>query len=146
VKEVHVDFEWKKMSKSKDFIKVYIKSEKVPSRAVFLEYYSPSIIGFVKSSRSSIQFEDRLDEVQKLMLEEAERFAQSASIPMKVVDLSKLNFVSRLVRRILKFPKSPTVILPGTLFFRILGNQSNPKHSDERSYIHGLLEGQVIQR
>ena len=122
------------MSKSKDFIKVYIKSRKVPSRAVLLEYYSPSIVGFVKSSRSSIQFEDRLDEIQKLVLEHAERFAHSSGIPMKVVDLSKLNFVSRLIRRILKFPKSLAVVLPGTVFSGILVNQySNPKRSGESS-------------
>jgi hypothetical protein len=133
------------MNESGDFIKVYVKSKKVPSRAVFLEYYSPSIIVFVKSSRSSVQFEDRLDEVQKSMLEDAEGFAHSTGIPIKVVDLSKLNVVSRLIRRILNFPKSPTIVLQGAIFSRIFGNQSsNPKHSDESSISGRLLEEEVI--
>ena len=128
------------MNESGDFIKVYVKSKKVPSRAVLLEYYYPSIIGFVKSSRRSIEFEYRLDEVQQLMLEEAERFVHSTGIPIKVVDFSKLNFVFRLVRRILNFPKSPTVVLPGAVFSGILGI----KYFDERSFPLPQLEEHAI--
>ena len=79
------------------------------------------------------------------MLEDAEGFAHSTSIPIKVVDLSKLNLVSRLVRRILNFPKSPTIVLQGTIFSRIFGNQfSTHAHSDESSISGRLLEEQVI--
>jgi hypothetical protein len=128
------------MKDSGEFINVYVKSRKVPSRAVLLEYYSPSIIGIVKSSRRSIEFEYWLDEAQQLMLEEAERVAQSTGIPIKVVDLSKLNFVFRLVRQILKFPKSPTIVLPGMVFSGILGI----KQLDERNYPARWLEEQII--
>jgi hypothetical protein len=133
------------MSESFGFIKVYIKSMKVPTRAVFLEYYSPSMVGFAKSTRSTIQFEDRLDEVQKLMLEDAERLAISTGVLIQIIDLSKQNFISRLVRR-LKFPRSPTVVLQGKLFSGILGNHFiGFKHLDETSNTVKLLEEQVIR-
>jgi hypothetical protein len=85
----------------------------VPSRTVVLESYSPSIVGLAKSFRSTLQFEDRLDEVQKSMLEDAESLAFSFGVPIQIIDLSKLNTVSRALRRILGFPRFPTVILPG---------------------------------
>jgi len=141
---VYVGFQWKKLSKFGDFIIVYIKTKKVPSRTVFVDYYPPSIVGFVKSSRSTLLFEDRLDKVQESILEEAERLAISTSVPIKVVDLAKPNAVSRLVRRFFrKLPRPSTVVLPGSIFSGILRNQfTNFKHLDESS--GKLLEEQVI--
>ena len=134
------------MSKSRDLIKVYIRSKKVPSRTFLVEYYSPSIVGFVKSSRRAMLFEDRLDEVQKSLLEDAERLAISTGVPIKVVDLAKLNVVSRMIRRFFgKLPHSSTVVFPGSIFSSILGNQFTKfKHSDQSSYAGKLIEEQVI--
>jgi len=114
---------------------------KVPSRAVHFEYYSPSIVGFVKSSRSSIQFEDRLDKVQKSMLEDAERLAISSGVSLRVIDLSKLNVVFRLFSRILSSQIFPGVVLPRKVFSSTMGNQFVDFGKPDRSrYSNNLLE------
>jgi hypothetical protein len=133
------------MNESENFIKVYIRSKKVPSRTVVLESYSPSIVGLTRSFRCTLQFEDRLDEAQKSLIEDAERLALSFGVPIQIIDLSKLNAVSRVLRRILGFPRIPRVVLSGKLFSRIVANPFTKfEHSEKSIRTKRLMEQKLF--
>jgi hypothetical protein len=101
-------------------VKIYVRSKKVATRSLVVESYAGSIIGPVKLPLRFVDYEDRLDETQQTMVDYASDLALSAGLPIKVVDVSKLNVLERLGRVIFRRDReTPAIELPEAMFLHM---------------------------
>jgi len=98
-------------------VKIYVRSKKVAIRSVVLENYSGSFIGPIKTFTRFMDYEDRLDDTQQRMIDYASDLAMSAHLPIKVIDVTKLNVLERFARLIFRRVRmTPAIELPEAMF------------------------------
>ena len=101
-------------------VKIYVRSKKVAIRSVVIENYTGSIVGPVKLPSRFVDYEDRLDETQQTMVDYASDLALSTGLPIKVVDVSKLNVLERFGRVIFRrVRETPAIELPEAMFLHM---------------------------
>ncbi len=107
-------------SANKQAVKIYVRSKKVAIRSAVVESYSGSFIGPVKTFTRFVDYEDRLDDTQQRMIDYASDVAMSADLPIKVIDVSKLNILERFARWIFRRVRmTPAIELPEAMFLHM---------------------------
>lgn len=105
-------------------ILAFVKSKRVPVAITYVEKLHWSAIGILRTKRSVVQYETRLGESGLAALEYARELASFANLSLEVVDLSKTNFLSRLVRRVIPKMQTPFIEIPGAVLPTVLGFSS----------------------
>jgi len=103
-----------------DLVSVYVKSRKIAIRSILIPNYAGSVIRHEKISKRVVEYEKEIDEVQKVMLEFADKLAETRNITIKVIDLSKLSFLRKIMRRALGEQDRPAIDFPATIFSFVL--------------------------
>ena len=100
---------------------VFVKSQRVAVRSVIVEHYVKSVIWPEKSVRRVVEYEDRLDETQRAMLDYAKDLAKAGKFRLKIVDLSKESRIKYSVGRIFgRHSMFPTIVFSDAIFCRIM--------------------------
>jgi hypothetical protein len=108
------------ITRNRQAVKIYVRSKKIAIRSAVLESYSGSFIGPVKTFTRFVDYEDRLDDTQQRMIDYASDLAMSADLPIKVIDVSKLNMMERFARLIFRRVRmTPAIELPEAMFLRM---------------------------
>jgi hypothetical protein len=108
-------------------VRVYVRSKKVAIRSAVVEIYASSITGPMRLPTRFVDYEDRLDDTQKSMVEYATDLAMSADLPIKIVDVAKLNVWKRLGRALSGTRDTPAIVLPEALFLHLRKTEQPPK-------------------
>jgi hypothetical protein len=97
-------------------IKVFVRSKRVPAAMSIVENPQWTTAGTFRVRKMVLQYDDQLDTSQLAILDYAQRVALAAGVSLEVVDLSRMNFVSRFAKSLINAtPKAPTVVIPGAL-------------------------------
>lgn len=120
------DKELRNNNRERQTLTVYVRSKSVPVSSTELKDYVQWVTAPVKVPRRVIQYEDRLDDRQKKILDFADDLAATLALPLKVVDVSKLNVFQRLARWISgRNNEAPALIISEGAFFRLIKSSNS---------------------
>jgi hypothetical protein len=104
-----------------EIVTVFVKSKRVAVRSIIVEQYIKSVIGPQKVAERIVEYEDRLDETQRAMLEYANDLAKAGKFRLKIVDLSKQSRIKYSLGRLFGRPSIvPTIVFSDAIFCRVM--------------------------
>jgi len=135
------------MANTNENMKVFVRSKNVPVAIRVVEDLQWTTAGTFKVRRTMLQYENQLDEGQMAILEYARKLAGAAGVSLEVVDLSRLNFISRFVKYLFaKTPRVPSVEIPGMVLSDLLAAQT-PEPAIRKLYSsHELVFSRALQK
>jgi hypothetical protein len=112
----------KNKTRKKEKIRVVVKSKRVPVAINYVQEIRWTTLGTFTVQRPTLQYQDRLEDEDLATLEYAKQVASFANISLEVIDLSKTNYLLRMVRSLItKNPQTPSIVLPGAVLATVLG-------------------------
>lgn len=126
-------------------VKVFVRSKRVAVSSIVVHTPARSIIAHATLPERTVLYEDQLEENQKLMVRYATELATQTGLSIKIVDLSKLGVFQRMLNSVLKkFPGSPAIFVPDSLFTQIM--KDSPMFDSIKSMNDGLNTSSLLTK